>query len=114
MNILFECLMNILKDLMGYQKKMGLKKSDIVRLALKKFLDENSEGIYQSPFQQVKSILGVVESGIKDLGQRHRYHSYIPSLIPSWVRSIFLAFCLSVFRNYAILPLGPSFLRPPA
>jgi hypothetical protein len=54
--------------------KMGLKRSDIVRLALKCFLDENSEGIYQPPFQKVKSILGVAESGIKDLGQRHRHY----------------------------------------
>jgi hypothetical protein len=54
--------------------KMGLKRSDIVRLALKCFLDENSGGIYQPPFQKVKSILGVAESGIKDLGQRHRHY----------------------------------------
>ncbi len=54
--------------------KMGLKRSDIVRLALKCFLDENSEGIYQPPFQKVKSILGMAESGIKDLGQRHRHY----------------------------------------
>ena len=55
-------------------KRMGLKRSDVVRLALKQFLDENSEGIYQLPFQKVKSILGVAESGIKDLGQRHRHY----------------------------------------
>jgi len=36
-------------------EKMGLKKSDIARLALKQFLDENS-----------------IESKIEDLGQRHR------------------------------------------
>lgn len=61
-----------MEKLNGLSKKMGLKKSDIVRLALKQFLDENSEGIDQSPFKKVRSILGVVESGIKDLGQRHR------------------------------------------
>jgi len=55
-------------------KKMGLKKSDVVRVALKRFLDENSEGIYRPPFQKIKSILGVAESGIKDLGQRHRHY----------------------------------------
>ncbi len=63
-----------MEKLNGLSKKMGLKKSDIVRLALKQFLDENSEGIYQPPFQKVRSILGVVESGIKDLGQRHRHY----------------------------------------
>ncbi len=55
-------------------RKMGLKRSDVVRLALKQFLDENSEGIYQPPFQKVRSMLGVAESGIKDLGQRHRHY----------------------------------------
>ena len=55
-------------------KKMGLKRSDVVRLALKQFLDENSEGIDQPPFQKIKSMLGVAESGIKDLGQRHRHY----------------------------------------
>jgi len=55
-------------------KKMGLKRSDVIRLALKQFLDENSEGIDQPPFQKVRSILGMVESGIKDLGQHHRHY----------------------------------------
>ena len=55
-------------------KKMGLKRSDVVRLALKRFLDEDSEGTDQLPFQKIRSILGVVESGIKDLGQRHRHY----------------------------------------
>ena len=54
--------------------KMGLKRSDVIRLALKRFLDENIEGIYQLPFQKLKSILGVGQSGIKDLGQRHRHY----------------------------------------
>jgi metal-responsive CopG/Arc/MetJ family transcriptional regulator len=55
-------------------KRMGLKRSDVVRLALKQFLDENSGDTYQPPFQKVKSMLGVAESGIKDLGQRHRHY----------------------------------------
>ena len=55
-------------------KKMGLKRSDVVRLALRQFLDENSKGIYQPPFEKVKSMLGMAESGIKDLGQRHRQY----------------------------------------
>ena len=55
-------------------KKMGLKRSDIVRLALKRFLDENGEATDEPPFEKVKSILGVAESGMKDLGQRHRHY----------------------------------------
>jgi Arc/MetJ-type ribon-helix-helix transcriptional regulator len=55
-------------------KKIGLKRSDIVRLALKQFLEEKEESVYQIPFQKVSHILGTVESGIKDLGQRHRHY----------------------------------------
>ncbi|MDP3016844.1 MAG: ribbon-helix-helix protein, CopG family [Deltaproteobacteria bacterium] len=62
------------KKLNVLSKKMGLKRSDVVRLALQRFFDENREGIDQSPFEKVKSMLGVAESGIKDLGQRHRHH----------------------------------------
>ncbi len=62
------------KKLNLLSKKMGLKRSDIVRLALKRFLDENSEGNDQLPFEKVRAILGVAESGIKDLGQRHRHY----------------------------------------
>ncbi|MGC8979642.1 MAG: ribbon-helix-helix domain-containing protein [Caldisericum sp.] len=55
-------------------KKMGLKRSDVVRMALKQFLDENQGEVDQNPFQKIKSMLGIVESGIKDLGHRHRYY----------------------------------------
>jgi hypothetical protein len=54
-------------------KKMGLKKSDVTRMAIKQFIDgygENSE----KPFCKAKHLLGVVESGVTDLGQRHRDH----------------------------------------
>jgi metal-responsive CopG/Arc/MetJ family transcriptional regulator len=62
------------EKLNSLSKKMGLKRSDVVRLALKRFLDENNEEIHQLPFEKVKTILGVAESGIKDLGQRHRHY----------------------------------------
>ena len=53
---------------------MGLKKSDIARLALRKFIDENFEQDQKTPYQKVKHLLGSVESGFKDLGQNHRKH----------------------------------------
>jgi antitoxin component of RelBE/YafQ-DinJ toxin-antitoxin module len=53
-------------------ERMGLKKSDIARLALKEFIEENTATDGQSPFDKVKHLLGTVESGIKDLGQQHR------------------------------------------
>ncbi len=54
-------------------KQMGLKKSDVTRLALKRFIDENSEPA-ERPFKKVKHLLGIAESGISDLGQHHREH----------------------------------------
>jgi antitoxin component of RelBE/YafQ-DinJ toxin-antitoxin module len=51
---------------------MGLKKSDIARLALRKFIDENITNQQTTPYSKVKHLLGKAESGIKDLGQNHR------------------------------------------
>jgi hypothetical protein len=53
-------------------EKMGLKKSDIARIALKKFVEENLGDNQGTPFQKIGHLLGSAESGIKDLGQRHR------------------------------------------
>ncbi len=53
-------------------KKMGLKRSDIIRLALKQFLEESFEKDSRTPFQKISSLLGIAESGLKDLGQHHR------------------------------------------
>lgn len=53
-------------------KEMGLKKSDIARLALKRFIEENIGNEQASPYQRVKHLLGTAESRIQDLGQRHR------------------------------------------
>ena len=53
---------------------LGLKKSDIARLALRKFIEENLEGDQKTPYQKVKHLLGSTESGIMDLGQNHRKH----------------------------------------
>ena len=54
-------------------KKLGLKKSDVTRMAIKKFIAEYNDSI-EKPFAKVKHLLGVVESGVPDLGQRHRDH----------------------------------------
>lgn len=55
-------------------KRMGLKKSDVIRIALKKFFEENEKEVNQYPFKKIESLLGVAESGIKDLGHRHRHY----------------------------------------
>ena len=52
-------------------KKMELKKSDVTRIALKKFIEEYNDST-EKPFTKAKHLLGIVESGMSDLGQRHR------------------------------------------
>ena len=54
-------------------KNLGLKKSDVTRMAIKKFIEEYNDDTVK-PFTKVKHLLGIVESGVPDLGQRHRHH----------------------------------------
>lgn len=54
-------------------KRLGLKKSDIVRLAIRRFAEENLPVVEEkTPFQKVRDLLGTAESGLSDLGRRHR------------------------------------------
>ena len=55
-------------------KSSGLKKSDIARMAIRKFLEEYSGGENTDLYSKAKRLVGVVESGISDLGQNHRDH----------------------------------------
>ena len=56
-------------------KEMGLKKSDITRMAIKKFIEEyDGEEKEIKPYTRARHLLGVAESGVADLGQRHRDH----------------------------------------
>ena len=45
------------------------KRSEIVRLALEQFLAVEIE---ERPIERVRGLLGQVESGVPDLGRRHR------------------------------------------
>lgn len=53
-------------------EKMGLKKSDITRLAIKHFIEGQGYNDGETPFDKARSLIGVAESGITDLGQNHR------------------------------------------
>ncbi len=50
-------------------KRLARKRSDVVRLALEQFL---STQIETRPIEQVRDLLGSLDSGLPDLGQRHR------------------------------------------
>jgi len=56
-------------------RKMGLKKSDVTRMAINKFVEDfGAEANETKPYHRIKYLLGVAESGITDLGHRHREH----------------------------------------
>lgn len=48
------------------------KRSEIVRLAVEQFLGEAETRVERRPIELVRDLLGSVESGVPDLGQRHR------------------------------------------
>ncbi len=50
--------------------RLGREQSDIIRMALEEFLTITEE----RPIERVRDLLGQIESGIPDLGQRHREH----------------------------------------
>jgi metal-responsive CopG/Arc/MetJ family transcriptional regulator len=52
-------------------KRMKRKRSDLLRLALEQYLSAEPE---VRPIDRVRDLLGTVESGIPDLGQKHREH----------------------------------------
>jgi metal-responsive CopG/Arc/MetJ family transcriptional regulator len=53
-------------------KASGLKKSDITRMAIRKFIEEYSGEEESALYSKAKRLIGVVESGFSDLGQNHR------------------------------------------
>ena len=59
-------------------KLLRRSRSDVVRLALERFLhevlEEGEETLSPQPIELVRDLLGRVESGIPDLGRRHREH----------------------------------------
>ncbi len=68
-------------------KRLRRKRSDIVRLALEKFISE-IDGLNESkPYDQVKGLIGSVSSGIPNLGEAHReYHIKADALCEGGIR----------------------------
>jgi len=59
------------KDISTLAKRLRLKRSDIVRMALERFLGE-FQGEESRPYEKVKNLIGTISSGIPDLGEAHR------------------------------------------
>jgi len=49
------------------------KRSEVIRMAVERFIEE-PESPADRPIDKVRDLLGSFESGIPDLGQRHREH----------------------------------------
>ena len=61
-------------DLSTLSKRLRLKRSDIVRMALEKFMGEFKSKEEAKPYDRVVDIIGAISSGISDLGEAHRHH----------------------------------------
>jgi len=58
-------------------RRLRRRRSEVVRLALEHFLQDVSKDVEAEtfrPVERVRDLLGRIESGIPDLGQRHRDH----------------------------------------
>ncbi len=62
------------REVSNYAKRLRLKRSDVVRMALERFFKESRVGEEQSPYELVTNLIGSIASGIPDLGQAHRKH----------------------------------------
>ena len=62
------------QELSVLAQRLRLKRSDVVRLALEKFVAESRGETEQHPYDRVKDLIGSTASEIPDLGERHREH----------------------------------------
>ena len=62
------------KGVASLAKKLHLKRADIVRMALQRFLEGVEREEEGSPYKKVQDLIGSLHSGITDLGEAHREH----------------------------------------
>jgi metal-responsive CopG/Arc/MetJ family transcriptional regulator len=62
------------KGISALAERLRLKRSDIVRMAVERFLAELPGEEKGKPYERVKYLVGIVSSGIPDLGEAHRKH----------------------------------------
>jgi len=73
------------QDLSVLAKRLRLKRSDIVRMAVERFIGEFKASERTKPYDKVANIIGSVSSGIPDLGAIHR--RYLVSKIRTRISS---------------------------
>ena len=52
-------------------RKLHRKRSEVVRLAIERFIQDDDQTLGDRPFDRVKDLVGSVKSGIPDLGSGH-------------------------------------------
>ena len=55
-------------------KRLGRRRSELARLAVQRYLDEIEGESQPRPFDRVHDLLGSLDSGVSNLGTRHRKH----------------------------------------
>lgn len=66
---------DLLRKLDRRAEAIRRKRSEVIRLAVERFVEETAEaGAESRPIDRVRDLLGSYESGVPDLGQRHREH----------------------------------------
>src|SRR2546425_10372806 len=59
-------------------RRMRRRRSEVIRLALEEFLAAAPEEPPRRPIELVQGLMGRLETGVPDLGQRHREHLVRP------------------------------------
>ena len=62
------------KGVTDLARKLHLRRADVVRMALRKLLEEEEKEGEGSPYEKVRSLIGSLHTGIADLGEAHREH----------------------------------------
>ncbi len=60
------------QELEKLSSRLRLKRSDLVRLALERLINEMQKETPPRPYDNVKNLIGVMSSGVDDLGEAHR------------------------------------------
>ena len=60
------------KRLARAANRLGLKRSDLARLAIQRYLDETQQMPRPRPYDAVRDLIGSLDSGVTDIGSRHR------------------------------------------
>ena len=62
------------KGVSDLARKLHLRRADVVRMALRKFIEGSEIDREVSPYERVRDLIGSVQSGVTDLGEGHREH----------------------------------------